>query len=109
METPQINTPSRYVKKHHPEIQILGNKEASVQTRRKIIDTSSSTNFSLLYMSEPKAFVQEIKDDHWLKAMNAKLHQIEKNKTWDLVPRPNNKNVIGTKLVYKKKWMNMDR
>jgi hypothetical protein len=32
--------------------------------------------------------------------MNEELDQIEKNKTWDLVPRPNDKNVIGTKWVY---------
>ena len=32
-----------------------------------------------------------------------KLDKIEKNQTWELVPRPKNKNVIGTKWVYKKK------
>jgi len=35
--------------------------------------------------------------------MNEALDQIEKNKTWDLVPRPNNNNVIGTKWVYRNK------
>jgi hypothetical protein len=103
METPQPKTPSRYVQKHHPESQILGNKEAGVQTRRKLIDTSSSANFALLSMSEPQNFVQASQDDHWVKAMNEELDQIEKNKTWDLVPRPNNKNVIGTKWVYRNK------
>jgi hypothetical protein len=29
--------------------------------------------------------------------MDEKLDQIEKNDTWELVPRPKNKNVIGTK------------
>ena len=33
--------------------------------------------------------------------MNEELDQIEKNKTWDIVPRHNNKNVIGSKWVYK--------
>jgi hypothetical protein len=28
------------------------------------------------------------------------LDQIEKNDTWELVPRPKNKNVIGTKWVF---------
>ncbi len=39
--------------------------------------------------------------------MNEELDQIEKNQIWDLVPRPINKNVIGTKWVFKNK-MNED-
>ena len=35
--------------------------------------------------------------------MKEEIKQIEKNKTWTLVPRPDDKNVIGTKWVYKKK------
>ena len=31
------------------------------------------------------------------------MDQIEKNQTWELVPRLKNKNVIGTKWVYKNK------
>jgi hypothetical protein len=31
------------------------------------------------------------------------LDQIEKNDTWELVPRPKDKNVIGTKWVYRNK------
>jgi hypothetical protein len=54
-------------------------------------------------MSEPQTFMQVSQDDHWVKSMNEELDQIEKNKTWDLVPRPNDKNVIGTKWVNKKK------
>eukprot|EP00253_Pinus_taeda_P011317 PITA_11317 len=34
-------TPSRYVQKNHPESQILGQKEAGVQTRRTIAEASS--------------------------------------------------------------------
>ena len=33
--------------------------------------------------------------------MNEELDQIEKNNTWELVPRPTNKNVIGSKWVFK--------
>ena len=35
--------------------------------------------------------------------MEEELNHIEKNETWELVPRPNEKNVIGTKLVFKNK------
>jgi hypothetical protein len=35
--------------------------------------------------------------------MDDELDQIEKNDTWELVPRPKNKNVIGTKWVFRNK------
>ena len=35
--------------------------------------------------------------------MNEELDQIEKNKTWELMPRPTRKNVIGKKWIFKNK------
>jgi hypothetical protein len=35
--------------------------------------------------------------------MNEDLYQIEKNNTWELVPRPEDKNVTGSKWVFKNK------
>ena len=35
--------------------------------------------------------------------MNEELDQIEKNKTWELVSKPQDKNVIGNKWVFKNK------
>eukprot|EP00253_Pinus_taeda_P002751 PITA_02751 len=35
--------------------------------------------------------------------MNEELEKIEKNNTWEFVPRPNDKNVIGTKWILKNK------
>ena len=35
--------------------------------------------------------------------MKEELIQIENNETWELVPRPINKNVIGAKWVFRKK------
>ena len=39
----------------------------------------------------------------WIEAMNEEIEQIEKNKTQTLVPRPKDKNVIGTKWVFRNK------
>jgi hypothetical protein len=54
-------------------------------------------------MVEPKNFNEASEDVNFLKSMNEELDQIEKNDTWELVPRPTNKNVKGSKLVYKNK------
>ena len=35
--------------------------------------------------------------------MNEELEQIEKNNTWELVPRPHDKNIIGAKWIFKNK------
>jgi hypothetical protein len=35
--------------------------------------------------------------------MDEELDQIQKNDTWELFPRPKNKNLIGTKWVFRNK------
>jgi hypothetical protein len=52
---------------------------------------------------EPKNFNEVNKDDHWVKAMNDELDQIEKNNMWEMVHRPEGKNVIGSKWIFKNK------
>jgi transposase InsO family protein len=95
-------TPSKRVQKNHPSDQIIGNKDAGVETRRKI-RSLEQTHLALLSTIEPNYFEEANKDEFWNKAMNEELDQIEKNDTWELVPRPKNKNVIGTKWVFRNK------
>jgi hypothetical protein len=52
---------------------------------------------------EPNCFEEAIHDEFLNKAMDEELDQIEKNGTWELVPRPKNKYVIDTKWVFKNK------
>jgi hypothetical protein len=56
---------------------------------------------AFISMVEPKNFNENSEDVNWLKSMSEELDQIEKNDTWELIPRPANKNVIGSKSVYK--------
>jgi len=94
-------TPSKYVKKNHPESQILGQKEVGIQTRRTIAE--ASRYLALLSSTEPQNVKEACKDECWVKTMDEELEKIEKNNTWELVPRPKDKNVIGTKWVFKNK------
>ena len=46
---------------------------------------------------------EALQDDDWYNAMREYIEKIEKNKTWTLVPRPIDKNVIETKWVFRNK------
>jgi hypothetical protein len=95
-------TPSKRVQKNHPLDRIIENKDAGVETRRRIC-SPKQTHLKLSSMIESNNFEEASKDEFWNKAMDKELDQIEKNDTWELVPRPKNKNVIGTKWVFKNK------
>jgi hypothetical protein len=97
-------TPSHRVQKNHPPEQIIGDKNAGIETRgSKRFRTPEQRHLALLSTIEPNNFEEASNDEHWVKAMEEELHQIEKNETWELVPRPKNKNVIGTKWVFRNK------
>jgi hypothetical protein len=97
------NSSSRIIQKNHPASQIIGEKDKGVQTRRKLIKTTEQSHIAFISMLEPKNFNEANKDDHWVKAMNDELDQIEKNNTWEMVQRPEGKNVIGSKWIFKNK------
>ena len=62
--------------------------------------TPEQVHLSLLSIIELKDIEEEKRDKCWIKAMEEELSQIKKNDTWELVPRPKDKNVIGTKWVF---------
>ena len=52
---------------------------------------------------ESKNFEEASEDEDQIRAMNEENDQIEKDNTWEFVPRPADKNVIGSKWVFKNK------
>ena len=83
--------------------QIIGDINKGVQTRRKLIKDSEQSHVSFLSMIEPKFFYEASPYDDWIRDMNEELDHIEKNNTWGLVLRPEDKNVIGSKWLFKNK------
>jgi hypothetical protein len=92
-------TPNKRVQKNHPSYQIIGNKDAGVETRRRI-HSPEQTHLALLSTIEPNCFEEANQDEFLNKAMDEELDQIEKNDTWELVPRPKNKNVSRHKMGF---------
>lgn len=44
-----------------------------------------------------------MQDELWIKVMQDELRQFERNHVWDVVPKPEGANIIGTKWIFKKK------
>ena len=57
----------------------------------------------LISEMESKNFDETCKNKSWINAMKKELDQIEKNNTWELVLRPKDKNVVGTKWIFRNK------
>ena len=66
-------------------------------TRSKLKGTCLLSDF------EPRCVKDAFYNESWIEAMNEEIEKIEKKKTWALVPRPKDKNVIGTKWVLRNK------
>ena len=57
----------------------------------------------LISMIEPTTFDEALSDDGWILAMQEELNQFQRNDVWDLVPKPQHKNIIGRKWVFRNK------
>ena len=90
----------KWTKDHTPEL-IIGNPEAGVQTRSATQNECLFHNF--LSQEEPKKVEDALKDSDWVTAMQEELNEFERNKVWQLVPRPKNRSVVGTKWVFRNK------
>ena len=77
--------------------------QVEVRTR-SLSDVYERSNVAVF---EPAEFEEVEKDDKWIEAMKEELRMIEKNDTWELVDRPQHRNVIGVKWVYRTK-LNVD-
>ena len=67
---------------------------------KSLSDVYASCNFCVV---EPESFEEAIKEEAWKKAMEEEIHVIEKNKTWELIEKPKDKEVIGVKWIFKTK------
>ena len=86
---------------NHPKDLILGDPTQGVRTRNSIRNLVS--NLAFLSQIEPTTFQEAECDSSWLLAMQEELNQFERNGVWELVPRPLDQSVIGTKWVFRNK------
>lgn len=91
-------TPNKNMTKNHPPEKIIRRRDKGVMTRNKV-----NEKLCLVYQVKPKNVNEACKDDNWIQEMKEELDQIVKSDTWELVLKPKDKNVTGTKWVFKNK------
>jgi hypothetical protein len=89
------------VTKDHLIDQIMGDISKGVQTRSHV--ASFCQHYFFVSFHEPKCVDEALDDPDWVISMQEELNNFTRNKVWELVERPKNHNVIGTKWVYHNK------
>jgi hypothetical protein len=87
--------------KDHPVDQIVGDISKGVQTRSRI--ASFYEYFSFVSCMEPNRVDEALLDVDRVNAMHEELNNFTRSEVWELVERPKNHNVIGTKWVFRNK------
>ena len=75
-------------------------EESPPRKFRSMSDIYQSCNF---VVTEPQNFEEAEKHEIWQKAMKEEMHMIDKNKTWELVDKPQGREIIKLKWIYKTK------
>ena len=87
--------------KSHPLDNVLGDLRKGVQTRSQVQNVVNHLSF--LSQIEPKTAKEALLDEDWISAMQDELLQFTRSKVWELVPKPHDTSIIGTKWVFQNK------
>ncbi|GJU76881.1 retrovirus-related pol polyprotein from transposon RE1 [Tanacetum coccineum] len=98
--------PSQASTSGHP---MVTRSKDGIFMRRQFADLShvsaSSLHQALFTTKEPKGFKSAAKDPKWFAAMCDEMKALKLNATWDLVPRPTKSNIVGSKWVFRTKFL----
>ncbi|GKC04606.1 retrovirus-related pol polyprotein from transposon TNT 1-94 [Tanacetum coccineum] len=73
-------------------------------TRQRLHTDSEVCMYALTVSTiEPKNIKEAMADHSWIESMQDELNQFERLQVWELVPRPEGKNVIALKWLWKNK------
>ncbi|GKC76198.1 retrovirus-related pol polyprotein from transposon TNT 1-94 [Tanacetum coccineum] len=83
------------ITKSHPLEQVIGDPSKPVMTQNRLQTDSELCMYALTVSTlEPKNIKEAMSDHIWIESMQDELHQFERPDVWQLVPRPDGKNII---------------
>ncbi|XP_075645414.1 uncharacterized protein LOC142616443 [Castanea sativa] len=96
--------PSLKVTLNHPKSNIISDLDEGLCLRGgPSYSVNHVTYHYYLAQFEPKKVEEALKDENWVESKYQELHQFVRNDVWELVPRPKDTYVIGTKWIFKNK------
>ncbi|GKE81374.1 retrovirus-related pol polyprotein from transposon TNT 1-94, partial [Tanacetum coccineum] len=89
----------------HPLDQVIGDPSKPVMTHQKLQTDSEVCMYALIVSTiEPKNIKEAMADHSWIESMQDELNQFDRLQVWELVPRPEGKNIIALKWLWKNKY-----
>nr|GEY58324.1 retrovirus-related Pol polyprotein from transposon TNT 1-94 [Tanacetum cinerariifolium] len=94
---------SHWKKDHHLD-QVSGDPSKPIMTRQRLYTDSKVCMYALTVSTiEPKNIKEAMADHSWIESIQDELNQFERLQVWELVPRPEGKNIIALKWLWKNK------
>ncbi|GKE93722.1 retrovirus-related pol polyprotein from transposon TNT 1-94 [Tanacetum coccineum] len=89
---------------NHPLDQVIGDPSKPVMTRQRLHTDSKVCMYALIVITiEPKNIKEAMADHSWIESIQDELNQFKRLQVWELVPRPEGKNIITLKWLWKNK------
>ncbi|GJT26545.1 retrovirus-related pol polyprotein from transposon TNT 1-94 [Tanacetum coccineum] len=100
----QVQPSTHIWTKDHPLDQVIGDPSKPIMTRQRLHTDFEVCMYALTVSTiEPKNIKEAMADHSWIESMQDELNQFERLQVWELVPRPEEKNVITLKWLWKNK------
>ncbi|GJV01254.1 retrovirus-related pol polyprotein from transposon TNT 1-94 [Tanacetum coccineum] len=100
----QVQPSTHIWTKAHPLEQVIGDPSKPVMTRKRLQTDPELCMYALTVSTfEPKNIKEAMSDHSWIESMQDELHQFKRLDVWELVPRPDGKNIIAVKWLWKNK------
>ncbi|GJU08477.1 retrovirus-related pol polyprotein from transposon TNT 1-94 [Tanacetum coccineum] len=100
----QVQPSTHIWTKDHPLDQVIGDPSKPVMTRQRLQTDFEVCMYALTVSTiEPKNIKEAMADHSWIESMQDEL-RFKRLQVWELVPRPEGKNIIALKWLWKNKY-----
>nr|GFA19445.1 retrovirus-related Pol polyprotein from transposon TNT 1-94 [Tanacetum cinerariifolium] len=90
--------------KYHPLGQVISDPSKPLMTHQRLHTDSKVCMYALTVSTiEPKNIKESLADHSWIESMQDELNQFERLQVWELISRPEGKNIIVLKWLWKNK------